>query len=326
LVIPRMESLVMVRSKSNMVERNKKRSEFIIHNRGIMQDETKRKAADELNDKPFLDLQNFHLAGVIPVAGHKLDFGMEWDECLSPISPNYTLIENAIYECAWAGCDTIWVVVNDDMAPLLRHRIGERIQDPIYVTNRFATAQKNYQKHIPIFYVPIHPKDRDKRDCLAWSVLHGAVSCLKISDFLSKWIKPDKYYVSFPFSVFNSFDLREHRRKIRSKNNFYVTKNGLSVEDNLYASFTFGKEEFVKYRRIIRQKGTGMYDPQSPKDERGIHTERLPIEERYSARHFDLQDVFIDIDVSEDNSVEPSWYYDIGSWEEYCEFPSNRGK
>ena len=285
-----------------------------------MQNETKRKTTDELNDKPFLDLQNFHLAGIIPVAGHKLDFGMEWDECLSPISPNYTLIENAIYECAWAGCDTIWVVVNDDMAPLLRHRIGERIQDPIYVTNKFATAQKNYQKHIPIFYVPIHPKDRDKRDCLAWSVLHGAVSCLKISDFLSKWIKPDKYYVSFPFSVFNSFDLRQHRRKIRSKNNFYVTKNGLSVEDNLYASFTFGKEEFVKYRRIIRQKGTGMYDRSSPKDERGIHTERLPIEERYSARHFDLQDVFIDLDVSEDNSVEPSWYYDIGSWEEYCEF------
>lgn len=287
-----------------------------------MQDETKRKTVDELNDKPFLDLQNFHLAGIIPVAGHKLDFGMEWDECLSPISPNYTLIENAIYECAWAGCDTIWIVVNDDMAPLLRHRIGERIQDPIYVTNKFATAQKNYQKHIPIFYVPIHPKDRDKRDCLAWSVLHGAVSCLKISDFLSKWIKPDKYYVSFPFSVFNSFDLRQHRRKIRSKNNFYVTKNGLSVEDNLYASFTFGKEEFVKYRRIIRQKGTGMYDRSSPKDERGIHTERLPIEERYSARHFDLQDVFIDLDVSEDNSVEPSWYYDIGSWEQYCVFLS----
>ena len=245
---------------------------------------------------------------------------MEWDECLSPISPNYTLIENTIYECAWAGCDTIWIVVNDDMAPLLRHRIGERIQDPIYVTNNFSSVPRDKQKHIPIFYIPIHPKDRDKRDCLAWSVIHGAVSCLKVSDFISKWVKPDKYYVSFPFSVFNSFDLRQHRRKIRSKNNFYVTKNGLSVEDNLYASFTFGKEEFVKYRRIIRQKGTGMYDLQSPIDERGIHTERLPIEERYSARHFDLQDVFIDLDITDENSVEPSWYYDIGSWEQYCEF------
>jgi hypothetical protein len=241
-----------------------------------MQNEAKGKSPDELNDKPFLDDKNFHLAGIIPVAGHKLDFGMEWDESLAPICPNYTLIENAVY-----------------------------------------------QKHIPIFYTPVHPKDRDKRDCLAWSVLHGAVTCLKVSDFLSKWVKPDKYYVSFPFSVFYSPDLRKHRRQIRSKNNFYVTKNGLSVEDNLYASFTFGKEEFVKYRRIIRQKGTGMYDRSSPKNEMGRHIERLPLHERYSARHFDLSDVFIDLDLSNENFVEPAWYYNIGSWDEYCTFLSS---
>jgi hypothetical protein len=87
-----------------------------------MQNEAKGKSPDELNDKPFLDDKNFHLAGIIPVAGHKLDFGMEWDESLAPICPNYTLIENAVYECAWAGCDTIWIVVNDDMAPLRRCR------------------------------------------------------------------------------------------------------------------------------------------------------------------------------------------------------------
>ena len=51
-----------------------------------------RKSPDELNDKPFLDDKNFHLAGIIPVAGHKLDFGMEWDESLAPICPNYTLL------------------------------------------------------------------------------------------------------------------------------------------------------------------------------------------------------------------------------------------
>ena len=288
-----------------------------------MQNEAKGKSPDELNDKPFLDDKNFHLAGIIPVAGHKLDFGMEWDESLAPICPNYTLIENAVYECAWAGCDTIWIVVNDDMAPLLRYRLGERVQDPIYVNNDFAKMPRNYQKHIPIFYTPVHPKDREKRDCLAWSVLHGAVTCLKVSDFLSKWVKPDKYYVSFPFSVFYSPDLRKHRRQIRSKTNFYVTKNGLSVEDNLYASFTFGKEEFVKYRRIIRQKGTGMYDRSSPKNEMGRHTEKLPLHERYSARHFDLSDVFIDLDLSDENYVEPAWFYNVGSWDEYCAFLSS---
>ena len=248
---------------------------------------------------------------------------MEWDECMSPIAPDYTLIENAVYECAWAGCDTIWIVVNDDMAPLLRYRVGERILDPLYASSKYTKRASDYQKHVPIYYVPIHPKDRDKRDCLAWSVLHGAVSCLKISDFLSKWIKPDKYYVSFPFSAFNAYDLKKHRTKIRSKDNFYITKNGLSVEDNLYASFTFGKEEFVKYRRIIRQKGTGMYDRSSPKDERGLNTVKLPIEERYSARYFDLQDVFIDLEITEENSMEPSWYYDVGSWEEYCNLVSS---
>mgnify|MGYP003625645550 FL=1 len=288
-----------------------------------MQDEDKRKSVDELNDKPFLNHKNFHLAGVIPVAGHKVDFGMEWDECLTPVSPNYSLIENAIYECAWAGCDTIWIVVNDDMAPLLRYRIGDKVQDPIYVTTKFAKYPKHYQKHIPIFYVPIHPKDRDKRDCLAWSVLHGAVSCFKISEFLSKWVKPDKFYVSFPFSVFYSPDLREHRPKIRSKNNFYVLNSGKSVQDNLYASFTFGKEEFVKYRRIIRKKGTGMFDRSSPLDERGMNTIKLPINERYSARYFDLGDVFTDLDIGEENFVEPKWYYDIGTWEEYCTFLSS---
>ena len=35
-----------------------------------------------------------------------------------PIAPNYTLLENAVYECAWAGCETIWIICNDDVAPL----------------------------------------------------------------------------------------------------------------------------------------------------------------------------------------------------------------
>ena len=189
-----------------------------------MQDETKGKSPDELNDKPFLDDKNFHLAGIIPVAGHKMDFGMEWDESLAPICPNYTLIENAVYECAWAGCDTIWIVVNDDMAPLLRYRLGERVQDPIYVNNDFAKMPRNYQKHIPIFYTPSTQKTRIREIVLLGLFFMVLVTCLKVSDFLSKWVKPDKYYVSFPFSVFYSPDLRKHRRQIRSKTNFYVTK------------------------------------------------------------------------------------------------------
>ncbi len=120
-----------------------------------MQNEAKGKSPDELNDKPFLDDKNFHLAGIIPVAGHKINFGMEWDESLAPISPNYTLIENAVYECAWAGCDTIWIVCNDDVAPVVRYRIGDYIQDPLYFYNTLGPKPSSLRRRIPIFWVPV---------------------------------------------------------------------------------------------------------------------------------------------------------------------------
>ena len=40
------------------------------------------------------------------------------------------------------------------------------------------------------------------------------------------------------------------------------------------------------------------------------------------ARHFDLSDVFIDLDLSDENSVNPAWFYNVGSWDEYCTFLS----
>ena len=43
------------------------------------------------------------------------DFNQLLPDCLMPIAPDYTLIEAAVVECAWAGCDTIWVICNDDL-------------------------------------------------------------------------------------------------------------------------------------------------------------------------------------------------------------------
>ena len=49
------------------------------------------------------------------------------------------------------------------------------------------------------------------------------------------------------------------------------------------------------------------------------HT-RLPIEERWSARFFELEQVFKDLKLEEATVVEPSWYYNLGSWNEYKQF------
>ena len=258
----------------------------------------------QIDEKPFQTSNSFHLAGIVPIAGQPLDYEMDFPDCMMPIAKNYTLVEHAVYECAMAGCETIWLICNDDIAPLIRHRIGDYIQDPVYI-NRMAPFPSEHKITIPIFYVPIHPKDRDKRDCLSWSVIHGALTSLKVASQISKWLIPDKYYVSFPYGVFPVEEIREHRKIISSKKNFYVASGGKTIQNNYYTSFTFGKDEFVKYRRNIRQKGTGLYT-MDVVDERGIPRSKLPIEKRYSARFFNLEDVFTDLDIEDSNVFEPT--------------------
>ena len=70
----------------------------------------------QIDEKTF-QTNSFHLAGIIPIAGQKFDFNMDWNDCLMPIAPNYTLIDHAVYEWAYAGCETIWIVCNDDTQP-----------------------------------------------------------------------------------------------------------------------------------------------------------------------------------------------------------------
>ncbi len=272
----------------------------------------------ENDSKPFQTTVSFHLAGIIPVAGQPLDFNLDTPDCLMPIAPNYTLIEHAVYECAMAGCETIWLICNDDVAPLIRYRVGDYIQDPVYFgrKSRFPSAERI---QIPIFYIPIHPKDRDKRDCLSWSVIHGALTSLKVSSQLSKWVIPDKYFVSFPYGIYPVEELREHRKLISSRKNFYISYQNKNISDDLYCSFTFGKDEFIKYRRNIRQKGTGMYTTEIV-DERGIPRSQLPLEKRYSARFFKPSDVFVDLDISSSTVFSPSCFHNVSSWEEYREY------
>jgi hypothetical protein len=242
---------------------------------------------------------------------------MPYPDCMLPLAPNYTMIEAAVVEAAWAGCDTIWIVCNDDVSPLVRYRIGDFIQDPIYFFNNFGKQPERRMRRIPIFWVPVHPKDRDKRDCLSWSVIYGALSSLKVSSSLSKWMIPDKYYVSFPYGIFDPKILQKQRTLIRSGKNFFISHNKKTVQDNMYCSFTFGKEEFIRYRRNIR-KGTGRYT--SKLNENGYPSEYLPIEERWSARFFELDEVFTDNDFGSSNLCEITEFYNLNNWNLYKKY------
>jgi hypothetical protein len=76
---------------------------------------------------------DFHLAGIVPVTGAPLDFNLPWHDSLIPVAQDYLAIEHAVYECACAGVNTIWVVCKEGTTPLIRHRLGDWVHDPVEV-------------------------------------------------------------------------------------------------------------------------------------------------------------------------------------------------
>ena len=258
-------------------------------------------------------MNNFHLAGLIPVAGQKLEFNMPWHDCLMPLTPDYLAIEKSVVACAYAGCETIWIVCNNDTQPLIRHRIGDYVQDPVWVFRKFEKRANNFQKIIPIFYVPIHPKDREKRDCLSWSVLYGAHTSNKVAGSMSNWLRPDKYFVDFPYGVYAVSTLREHRSLLSSENNFCLKYENKNVANNFYLPFTFSYDDYRRMNRDFRNNSTGLYKKYDLDKK-----EKLPLKDRYSARSFNLEDVFHGLKFAE--AAETDWYYGIDNWDGYVEF------
>ena len=275
-------------------------------------------------DKKPISTTYFSLAGVVPVAGQPLDFNLPWHDSLIPIGKNYLAVERSVYECAIAGCESIWIVCHKEMQSLIRHRLGDWICDPMTmpgIKGHFVRHPSEHIKYIPIYYVPIHPKDRDKRDCLAWSIIYGAMRAFSISKMISKWTVPDKYYVSFPYGVYDAAQLQQHRSDISGKKKFYLSHAGKTVKDGEYLSFTFDAEDWKKFRKIIRG-GTGKYEPGAYFDatEGALKGTILSKEERYSAKYYSLAKVFGWLDVEGEVVAPCKSYYNIGNWEDYCKY------
>ena len=191
------------------------------------------------------ELDTRHVAGIIPLAGFETDLKMfPQHPSLTPIGENYVAIERSLVECAYAGCKTIWVVVDDEWQPIIRDRLGEFIPDPITLNKAaFTRFPSEHYKHIPIFYVPISPKDKDKRDSFAWSIVHGCLSSFITSSRISKWASPDKYYVSSPYAVYDPTYL-SIRGAVRDSQVLMVGDASSNVINFGHLGFAFGPKEY----------------------------------------------------------------------------------
>ena len=265
-------------------------------------------------EETHIDRKN--LVGIIPIAGHeKYDFNMPWPDCLMPIAPNYTLIESAVVECAWAGCKSIWIVVNDDFAPIIRKKVGDWCGDPVWSDRKFDPIPGESRRRIPIFYVPVPLKNRNRIDSLSWSVLHGALTVFKLSSNMSRWLTPTKYYVRFPHSYTPSYQIREYRKQLVGPKNCFISSNGSSVKDGFFTSFTFGKEDWIEFRKIVRSS-TGIRVPGTKPEDNQV----LPPDERWSSRWFGVDKVFASLDLDSATEIPVKDFFNVRSWQEYLDF------
>ena len=69
--------------------------------------------------------EHVHVAGIVPLANLETDYALDVPVCMLPLNAGFTAIQKSVFECAIAGCDTIWIVANDDLAPIVRKTVGE---------------------------------------------------------------------------------------------------------------------------------------------------------------------------------------------------------
>jgi len=265
--------------------------------------------------------KHLHLAGIVPIANFDDTFGMEYPWCLLPVDQQFSMIQKSVFECAIAGCQTIWIVANDDMAPIIRKTLGDWVYDPVYYYRK-DKFYKDKRKEIPIYYVPVHPKDRDRRDSYGWSALYGMYSAWYVASRLSKWIVPEKYYVTFPHSVFNIYSLRENRQLIsHHENNFFLSYDGQTIKNNRHLPFTMFGEDFKNCRRFVNKETTHTYEDLLEGEK--YPSRKLPIDQRWSARKFNISKVFSQVSENNCHVVPLEWFWDIGDWDGYRQYLSS---
>ena len=259
----------------------------------------------EINDL-VVNKHQFNLAGIIPVAGQPLDYNFPWHDSLAPVGQNYLAVEKAVFDCALAGCDTIWLACPKEIQPLIRYKLGDYIMDPIKYFTGIKFGKYPERTEIPIYYCFIEPKDVDRRDCLAWSIITGAQYAYRVARQIGRWVTPDKYFVAFPYGMFSPYYMKGDRARIRDNNPFYVTHEGKSFKDGLYLPFTFSPQDFLECRRKFRKNERKGYNADG---------KLLSASERYSGRFFTHDFIFNEVITENAQTVEVPWYYDISSWE-----------
>lgn len=235
-----------------------------------------------------------HLAGIIPLAGQPLGYNMPWADHLIPIHDNYHAVERAVHTAAMAGCNTIWIVMHREAQPVIRKKLGEWVYDPESIWKPPDVFLNKIE--VPVYYVSVNPRDRKRRDSLAWSCLYGAKVSSYISMKISKWVIPKRFLVVSPYGVIDEDTMKNSRQLLRGTSNVAYVKDGKSFLDNIHLPFTFSQDEYENCKALFKERYSG--------DE----TRKT------------FGEVFEAVDIKTYNQIDSGWFYDISSWDKYSKF------
>ena len=238
-----------------------------------------------------------NLAGIIPVAGYATDIDLPWHHVTMPFDKNKVLIQNSVYTCAMAGCRSIWIICNDDIQPLIKSIVGDQIQDPVYKFRSFTKFAGDHKKTIPVFYVPVPIRDRQRRDNIAWSAIYGCLLSNKIFGQLSTYVAPDQFFISWPYAMLDSSAFREHRPSIQKKSMLFDC-GGKNIFTGDFLPVVCNIEEIKKIKKYC-------YGLQNPYGANQLLSELEPHE------------LFAELRKTEIVEVECN-YTRVASWADYC--------
>ena len=232
-----------------------------------------------------------HIAGIIPVSKVQTDIDLVLHPSMLPIANNYYAIQRSIAECSYLGCKTIWIVCDDSIAPLLKKVCGDFVLSLTqHERAKFANFTNEMKRHVPIFYVPISYKHMNKKG-LGVSVMEGVYASYTVSDKLSKWVTPHRYYVSMPYGVYNPRNV-ELRSLVKSNDSVFLTHNGESARTGAHLGFSFNVQQFKHCSYLFK---------------------RMNVKSHYS-----VDKVFgDDIMINNSETYEIDYYHDISTWQGY---------
>jgi hypothetical protein len=266
----------------------------------------------------------FHLAGIIPCTSQRRNLKFPWDDYLHPIGFNFLAVERAILECAYLGCETIWVIMDKRAHPILEKRIGHCVLDPKTYNLRYAKFPDLYRKEIPIYYVSLDPADLYQRDSQIWSLIYGARLAEKVSRSMSSWLVPNKFYAANPYAIYPFHSLPSLRKSASSRTQRLIltTPDGHDFRNGAYTGFTFDVEDAKQFYKIFRSKEIRQYDPATYRGTQDrSKKKKLPLEERYSGRRMSFEDVFEEFNPADNCEEiiehEVEYYYDLNDWKSY---------